>query len=124
MKQFSLEEYLKNPDRKVVTRNGNQIRILATDYQNSHPIVAILTRDEDKQELLVNYTKDGYLVSSAFPSGCDLFFDTVTKEGWQNLYLHGEGVSGGTVRKTREEALANVAKYGTYVDTIKVEWEE
>lgn len=28
MKQFSLEEYLKNPQRKVITREGLPVRII------------------------------------------------------------------------------------------------
>ena len=31
MKQFSLEEYLEHPDRKVVTRDGRSVRIICTD---------------------------------------------------------------------------------------------
>ena len=45
MKQFSLEEYLKNPDRKVVTRNGLPVRIICTDRKDKWPIVALVTDD-------------------------------------------------------------------------------
>ena len=31
MKNFNLEEYLKNPSRKVVTRAGISVRIICTD---------------------------------------------------------------------------------------------
>lgn len=32
MEQFNLDEYLKNPDRKIVTRDGcYAVRILCTD---------------------------------------------------------------------------------------------
>lgn len=31
MKQFNLEEYLKNPKRKVVTRDGRDVRVICTD---------------------------------------------------------------------------------------------
>ena len=37
MKQFSIEEYLKNPDRKVVTRNGLPVRIICTDRNYKRP---------------------------------------------------------------------------------------
>ena len=42
MEKFNLEEYLKNPSRKVVTRDGRNARIICTDmnYKN-HPIVAL-----------------------------------------------------------------------------------
>ena len=31
MKQFNLEEYLKNPSRKVITRDGREARINCTE---------------------------------------------------------------------------------------------
>ena len=39
MKQFSLEEYLKNPNQKVVTRDGRKVTILCTNY-STKPIIA------------------------------------------------------------------------------------
>ena len=41
MKQFSIEQYLKNPDRKVVTRNGLPVRIICTDRKQKRPIIAL-----------------------------------------------------------------------------------
>ena len=35
MKQFSLEEYLANPSKKVVTRDGRNVRIICTDLVTS-----------------------------------------------------------------------------------------
>lgn len=31
MEQFSLEEYLENPERKVVTRDGRNVRIICSN---------------------------------------------------------------------------------------------
>ena len=31
MKQFNLEEYLKNPSKNVVTRMGRKVRVICTD---------------------------------------------------------------------------------------------
>lgn len=31
MKPFSLKEYLKNPNKKVVTRDREEVRIICTD---------------------------------------------------------------------------------------------
>lgn len=42
MEQFSLEKYLENPSRKVVTRSGHNVRILCTDQRGNMPIVAII----------------------------------------------------------------------------------
>lgn len=34
MKQFNLAEYLTNPSKKVVTRDGRNVRIICTDFNN------------------------------------------------------------------------------------------
>ena len=58
MKQFSLEEYLKNPNRKVITRDGHDVRIVCTDCKNyEYPTVALVTCDDN--EFVVNCTKEG-----------------------------------------------------------------
>ena len=42
MKEFSLEEYLKNPNRKIVTRDWRNVRIICTDRQGEgRPILAL-----------------------------------------------------------------------------------
>ena len=60
MEQFSLEKYLANPSRKVVTRDGRNVRIVCTDmnYKN-HPIVALITICDNNTENVYTYTKDG-----------------------------------------------------------------
>lgn len=40
MEQFSLEKYLVNPSRKVVTRDGREVEILKTNRKDGiHPII-------------------------------------------------------------------------------------
>ena len=34
MRFFNLEEYLKNPSQKVVTRDGREVRIICTDMKS------------------------------------------------------------------------------------------
>lgn len=42
MRPFNLDEYLKDPSRKVVTRDGHEARILCTDRDNdNYPIIAL-----------------------------------------------------------------------------------
>ena len=42
MEQFSLEKYLANPSRKVVTRDGRNARIICTDRKDlDFPIMII-----------------------------------------------------------------------------------
>ena len=43
MKPFNLDEYLKNPSRKVTTRDGRNVRIVCTDKRGrNRPIVALI----------------------------------------------------------------------------------
>ena len=59
MEQFSLEKYLANTSRKVVTRDGRRVRIICTDmnYKN-HPIVVLIAHDNGTENVYT-YTKDG-----------------------------------------------------------------
>ena len=36
MKQFNLMEYLANPSRKIVTRDGRNVRIICTDKKGTN----------------------------------------------------------------------------------------
>ena len=40
MKPFNLKEYLKNPSRKVVTRDGRNVKIHCTNYIGEQQIIA------------------------------------------------------------------------------------
>ena len=79
MEEFSLEKYLKNPNRKIVTRDGRSVRIVCTDRNlerlpadnYDYPIVA-LVQGEFREDVLC-YTENGsFLPGSKEPE--DLFF--------------------------------------------------
>ena len=60
MEQFSLEKYLANPSRKVVTRNGRNVRIVCTDMKYKvYPILALEEIPDDNSEYVYAFTKDG-----------------------------------------------------------------
>ena len=60
MEQFSLEKYLANPSRKVVTRNGRNARIICTDRRGlNYPIIALIETGSGGEEVAYSYTKDG-----------------------------------------------------------------
>ena len=125
MKQFNLEEYLKNPSRKVITRDGRKARIICTDAKNDYPIVALIEAPNGKERQPCGYKKDGtYVVGEKL--SCDLFFAPEKHEGWLNIYHSESGFYlRGTPYKTKEEA-EEVAKanHETFCTTIKFEWEE
>ena len=77
MKQFSLNEYLANPSRKVVTRNGNPVRIICTDANRFFQIVALI--EENGQESIFCYLSDGVYIEGKQDSR-DLFFAPEQKE--------------------------------------------
>ena len=126
MKQFNLKEYLENPSRKVVTRNGLPVRIICTDAKDTFPIIGLVkgycgteyaNRFKENGEHTDNYSH----IKSPF----DLFFAPVKKEGWVNLYYNvcGTVSTDTTVFPTKEFAQAS-RKYQHYIDTVPVEWEE
>lgn len=36
MKEFNLDEYLKDPSQKVITKDGRKVRIICTDYKSDY----------------------------------------------------------------------------------------
>ena len=124
MKQFDLEEYLKDPSKKVVTRDGRNVRIICTDSKiRNYPIIA-LVEEPSRFENLFSYTEGGQMVSYEPSKKYDLFFAPERKEGWANLYRGNIDYIGGCVYTSKEEAEENIGNKETYVATIKIEWEE
>lgn len=125
MKQFNLQEYLKNPNRKIITRDGHDVRIVCTDCKNyEYPIVALVTCD-DNNEFVVNCTKKGKC-HTPNKYKYDLFFVPIKKEGWVNIYLDAENSSyvETYIYKSKEEAEESGKKWSRYITTVKIEWEE
>ena len=42
MKQFDLQEYLANPNRQVITREGKKVRIICTDAKSIYPVISLV----------------------------------------------------------------------------------
>lgn len=127
MKQFNLSEYLENPSREIVTRDGRSVRIVCVnaniiDDGNTYPIVA-LVKKEDNTDVPASFTNNGvYLVGEE--DDFDLFFKPTQKEGWTNVYRNSNNqIVTDTVYETKEEAL-NKKIIGRYIDTILIKWEE
>ena len=125
MKQFSLEEYLKNPSRKVVTRDGRKVeRILCTDAVGLYPIVALVKLYDGITDRAVMYTKEGMYLDGQ-TNGKDLFFAPEKHEGWVNVYKVGADgcYNVGSVFDSREKALDSADSH-SYISTIRIEWED
>ena len=127
MKAFSLEEYLKEPSRKVVTRDGRKVKIYCTNYTRAQNIIAQI----EGNDYSASYHKDGIFING-LESNCDLFFAPEKHEGWVNIYkaaVQKETLgcmvtryAGSSIWPTEEEA--KTAADADDVVTIKIEWEE
>ena len=119
MKAFNLEEYLKNPKRKVVTRDGRNVRIVCTDVKNElYPVLALV--DNWGAEICNSYTKEGRF-RPGNEAYRDLFFAPEKHEGWVNVYRDFDDVMCGSVFATEEDAKC---KAKIAIATVKIEREE
>ena len=121
MKQFNLEEYLKNPLRKVITRDGRNVKILCTNFTKAQHIIAQI----EGNDYSTAFHKDGIFVNG-FESNCDLFFAPEKHEGWINIYadINDNSHPGNHIFESKEEAEEEGEKGSGYVTTIKIEWEK
>ena len=121
MKPFNLEEYLKNPSLKIVTREGKDARIICTDAKGNFPIIALVETHNDT-EVAIRLSEDGHFYNYAEDSS-DLFFATEKQEGWINLFRDptDNGIYCSRIYPTKERAMDSI---GAFYTTIKVEWKE
>ena len=123
MKQFNLEEYLVNPSRKVITRDGRPVKIHCTNFASDQPIIATM----GDEEYSYSFSKDGRFIRGMYKSCHDLFFVPEKYEGWINIYRDRDikiTNSGVKLYTSREEAEKVGKTNSYYITTAKIEWEE
>ena len=128
MKQFNLEEYLKNPSRKVVTRDGRNVKIHCTNYIGAQHIIAQV----EGHDYSTSFYEDGKYTRDRDDSHLDLFFAPEKHEGWVNIYKAAiprntlgcmvTRYVGSSIWPTEE--AAKTAADADDIVTIKIEWEE
>ena len=126
MKEFNLDEYLKNPSQKVVTRDGRAVRIICTDAKGDEPIIALVYNNIRDEENVYTYNRDGYFYNND-DSYLDLFFAPIKKERWINLFKDKEinyPYIPGIIHNSEEEAKEAIKGDPDFIATIKIEWEE
>ena len=123
MKQFNLEEYLKNSNRKIITRDGRSVRIICTNrLHENYPVIALVNNEDS--ERCYSYTTFGK-INTYQDNVLDLFFAPEKKSGWINLYKINSIISPGPrAYDTKEDAESAVGDKSYYISTIKIEWEE
>ena len=122
MKPFSLEEYLKNPNQKVVTRDGRNVTIHCTNYQGTFPIIA----EVEGLDYSMAFMHDGgyHCIESSI---YDLFFKPEKHEGWINIFKSSNDLAflgQSRIFASKEDAKKDGKDCECYVATIKIEWEE
>ena len=123
MKEFNLEEYLKNPSQKVITRDGREVRIICTDFKNITPVIG-LVKTTKGEEFIYYYYENG-LICKKQKGNLDLLFAPTKREGWINVFKDEElPFINGDIYKNEKEAKEEAIGEPDYVATIKIEWEE
>ena len=123
MKQFNLEEYRKDPSKKIVTRDGKPAKIVCTNFISNRPIIAEIY---EQGGYSLSYNSDG--MHTDFQSPHDLFFDTGKHERWINVYADSESedendiFTGAYAYKSKEEAEKVGIDNDNYITTVKIEW--
>ena len=123
MKQFNLEEYLANPSKKIITRDGRNARIICTDAKNTkYQVVALVTKSKG-QEVLATLDASGKY-HSGHNSHLDLFFASERKhESRVNLYIDEQNEG---IKKGIDNLLRNIdilEKLRLYLESVSVEKE-
>ena len=121
MEQFSLEKYLANPSRKVVTRDGRKARIICTDAMGDYPLIALVEALDSTAEQAYSFTSKGSYYTS-ITSDNDLFFAPEKHEGWVSIYRRviNDGYFTDGIFDSEEKAKER----GGSIATVKIEWEE
>lgn len=120
LKPFDIQKAREG--KPVCTRDGRKARIICFDRKFYHddgynyPIVAMVNDNDNDNELVHAYTQDGLLIGNK-ESELDLMMLPEKKEGWVNVYKE-------RIYSTKEEAIEATYDGVTYVDTVKVCWEE
>ena len=123
MKAFSIKEYLENPNREVVTREGKPVRILCTDLDdNDYPVAAAIR----------NWHVDRFTADGLFQAGqvnkYDLFFAREKREGWALIFKETAFRASHLSPEiyATKEAAERVweANPGIECSIVKIEWEE
>ena len=112
LKPFDIQKAREgNP---VCTRDGRKARIICFDAKGDPcPIIALV--EENDIESAYHYDKNGQ--NAYNKSKLDLMMLPEKKEGWVNVYKE-------RIYSTKEEAIEATYDGVTYVDTIKISWEE
>lgn len=128
MEQFTLEKYLADPTRKVVTRDGREARIICTDRDSSFPVIFLVRRETGAAESVFAANENGVCSIGVELCDYDLFFAPKKQSRW--VYMcrgthidgaHWEVVSQGF---TCKEAATECMEKNEGFALTEITWEE
>lgn len=126
LKPFDLEA--AKAGKPVCTRDGRKARIISFDRHGEDcPIIALVVDSKNAEcEEVIDYTLDGICNENIINHNkYDLMMFPQKKEGWINIYTSYDGIETGiSVYETKEIAKKGIDNSVSYLDTIKIEWEE
>lgn len=115
LKPFDIQKAREG--KPVYTRDGRKARILCYDFkQNEEYPILVAVENKDGKECALLYSNDG--ISEMYKSSNnELAMLPEKKEGWVNVYKE-------RIYSTKEEAIEATYDGVTYIDTVKISWEE
>ena len=116
LKPFDIQKAREG--KPVCTRDGRNARIICFDAKGMHqPIIALITQDNGIEHIETYYSDGRFNDDSNSQSDYDLMMLPEKKEGWVNVYKE-------RIYSTKEEAIEATYDGVTYIDTVKISWEE
>ena len=113
LKPFDIQKAREG--KPVCTRGGRKARIIYFDAKGDYPIVALI--ETGNGEKVGQYMIDGHCTDIISQCCDDLMMLPEKKEGWINVYKE-------RIYNTKEEAIEATYDGVTYIDTVKISWEE
>ncbi len=123
---FNLEEYLKNPSREVVTRDGRKVKIHCTNYWKYNNEKPLIIAEVEGIGFSESFNEDGTYYNT-FESKRDLFFAPKKYEGWINIFKSSNDIAflgQSRIFESKEDAEKSGKGCDSYAATIKIEWDE
>lgn len=123
MEPFSLEKYLADPTRKVVTMDGYPVRIICTDRKmENYPIIALMNINGEEE--LYSYRASGVYRYDIVPNEKDLFFAPQTQSRWVFLFRKTNGaVDVSYIHDNKSDAEDDMKRSRGFALT-EITWEE
>lgn len=124
MEQFSLDEYLADTTKRVVTREGKDVRIICTDRDSLFPVVFLIRKETGATESVFAANENGICSIGVELCDYDLFFAPKKQSRWVYLYrLEDNIVYASDAYPSHEAAEEDMRKHNGFGLT-EITWEE